>query len=184
VVSLKWQAFLAVALLAGGLDQLAKWGVRTHLEPAVVEPVLGSFFVLERIDGPALLFGFFGEVPQWLLIAASALGLSLLASLLLRSDSHDRLAGTALGLIVGGAIGNLIDRFYHLQVIDFMRFDLGFFVFPSFNLADAWIVLGIAVLLLDIAASEASEVTASGVATSDASASNLSERANLRDPEA
>ena len=69
----------------------------------------------------------------------------------------DRLSASALGLIVSGALGNLIDRVARQEVVDFLQFDLGLFVFPDFNVADSAIVIGVGLLLLDVITSEAEE---------------------------
>jgi signal peptidase II len=63
-------------------------------------------------------------------------------------SAHDRISAIALGLILGGAIGNLIDRLLRQAVVDFLRFDFGFFTYPDFNIADSAIVIGVGCLLL------------------------------------
>ncbi len=157
-MGVKWRAFLAVALLSLAVDQALKWAAREYLAVGVPVRIVGEFFGLVREDGAVDVLGVFGQVPPAVILGIAALGLGLLASLLLRSEPSDRLAGTAIGCIVGGGVGNLLDRFYLLQVIDFLRFDLGLFAFPTFNPADLWIAIGVGLLLLDIVASEASEV--------------------------
>jgi signal peptidase II len=61
----------------------------------------------------------------------------------------------SLGLIVSGAFGNLTDRVVHQEVVDFLQFDLGLFIFPDFNVADSAIVIGVGLLLLDTFTREA-----------------------------
>jgi signal peptidase II len=67
----------------------------------------------------------------------------------------DRLAALALGLILGGAVGNLIDRVTRGEVVDFLHFRLwGGYAWPDFNFADSAIVVGVAILVLELLASE------------------------------
>jgi signal peptidase II len=68
---------------------------------------------------------------------------------------RDRLSALALGLILGGAVGNLIDRVVREEVVDFLHFRLwGGYSWPDFNVADSCIVVGVAILLLELLASE------------------------------
>jgi len=156
-LSLKWRAFALAASGTLALDQLSKWSVRTRIPEYDVVPVLGEFFGLTHLRNPGSAFGTFQDLPFLFFVGVSVVALLFVGALLWRSDSHDSYAGTALGLIVGGALGNLVDRFYFREVIDFLRFDLRLFVFPPFNLADSGIVIGAGLLLLDIVASEASD---------------------------
>ena len=153
----KWRAFSLATLAVALLDQASKGWVRAEIPEQGVVPVLGAFFGLTHLRNPGTAFGMFRDLPFEFFVAASAVALLFVGSLLWRSESQDGFAGTALGLIVGGAIGNLVDRFYFREVVDFLRFDLRLFVFPPFNLADTGIVLGAGLLLLDIAASEATD---------------------------
>jgi hypothetical protein len=78
------------------------------------------------------------------------LAIVLLLVFLSRLDHHERLTATAIGSVLGGAIGNLTDRLVYGEVIDFLDFRLwGGYVWPTFNLADCWIVVGVAILMLE-----------------------------------
>jgi len=83
--------------------------------------------------------------------------LGLIGSFFRQIDEHDRLSAFSLGLIVSGALGNLTDRVFRGEVIDFLQFDFGLFVFPDFNLADSAIVIGVGLLLLDVVTQESEE---------------------------
>ena len=92
-------------------------------------------------------FGLFGQAPAWLLMAFT---LAIVAGLLVwihRSDS--RLTASALGLVVGGALGNLLDRLRQGAVADFLDFYIGSYHWPAFNLADVAIVCGVGLLLVE-----------------------------------
>lgn len=88
-----------------------------------------------------------GGAPRWLLVSASLVIVGILLTWMWRSGRL--LVASALGLIAGGAIGNIVDRVRFGAVTDFLDFHAGGYHWPAFNLADAAIVCGVALLLLD-----------------------------------
>jgi signal peptidase II len=138
---------LVVAGLVIVLDQLSKWAVLMFLEdPTAVTP----FFNLVVVWNRGVSFGMFdtaGALGPWLL---SGLALAVVAALVfwLRRVEHS-LAGVALGLIIGGALGNVIDRVRFGAVVDFLDFHAYGYHWPAFNVADSAICVGAALLLLD-----------------------------------
>lgn len=138
---------LPLTLLSFLFDQATKWWILNHvMEPPRVIPVTG-FFNLVLGFNTGVSFGLFGEAPAWLLMAFI---LPMVAGLLVwmtRTDS--RLTAIALGLVVGGALGNLLDRLRHGAVTDFLDFYVGAYHWPAFNFADVAIVSGVALLLIE-----------------------------------
>ena len=138
---------LPLTLLSFLLDQATKWWILNHvMDPPQVIPVTG-FFNLVLGFNTGVSFGLFGEAPAWLLMAFI---LPMVAGLLVwmtRTDS--RLTAIALGLVVGGALGNLLDRLRHGAVTDFLDFYVGAYHWPAFNFADVAIVSGVALLLIE-----------------------------------
>ena len=140
--------YVGLAFLAGALalDQVTKALVLASLEGNVVELLPISDLVLVRNDGVS--FGMLsGVVPPWALAALTLLIVGMLLAWLWRSQS--RLVGAALGLIVGGALGNAVDRVRHGAVTDFLDFHAGPYHWPAFNFADVAIFCGVAVLLAE-----------------------------------
>ena len=138
---------LAVAALVVVLDQLTKWAILTWLERAID---LTPFFNLVVVWNRGVSFGMLdsdGALAPWLL---SGLALVVVALLLvwLRRVDH-RLTAAGLGLIIGGAIGNVIDRVRFGAVIDFLDFHALGWHWPAFNVADSAICVGAALLLVD-----------------------------------
>jgi signal peptidase II len=83
------------------------------------------------------------------------IAIGLIISFLRKLSPGERLSAFALGLILGGAVGNLIDRLVHGEVIDFLHIRLwAGYSWPDFNLADSFIVVGVALLVLELFASE------------------------------
>jgi signal peptidase II len=84
---------------------------------------------------------------RWMIVAV-AIAVTLVLLWWLRSADRPLLA-TAIGLVIGGAVGNIIDRVWFGAVVDFLYFHLGDHYFPAFNVADSAITIGVALLLID-----------------------------------
>jgi signal peptidase II len=142
-----WYALAALVVL---LDQLSKLWIAAHFEFGEVLPVLTVFdLVLAHNTGAA--FSFLhdaGGFQRWLFsgIAIAASGWIIW---LLRSHAAERGFALALALILGGALGNLIDRVAYGYVIDFLSFHWADHYFPAFNLADSAITLGAMLMIGD-----------------------------------
>jgi signal peptidase II len=145
---------LAAALIACALDQAVKlWLLFSYDLAAKGAARLTPFLDLVLTWNKGISYGLFqqeGPAGQWALLGFKALAVILLWLWLARATS--RLSAVALGLIIGGAIGNAIDRVAYGAVADFLLFTphLGGFGFPYvFNLADSAIVAGVAGLLYE-----------------------------------
>lgn len=138
---------LPIVFLAFAVDQASKWVIlNLVMVPPQVIPVTGFFnLVLGRNTGVS--FGLFSDAPPWVLVAFTTAVVFGLLIWIQRADS--RLTAVALGLIVGGALGNLVDRLQHGAVTDFLDFYLATHHWPAFNLADVGIVSGVGLLLLE-----------------------------------
>ncbi|MFN3225779.1 MAG: signal peptidase II [Hyphomicrobiales bacterium] len=137
--------FCAVA--AFGLDQGTKaFAMNTSALELGVEVL--PFLNLVRVLNDGVSFGMLGGiVPWWGLVVLATAIVAWLMIWLWRTP--DRLTAAALGLIIGGALGNVIDRLRYQAVTDFLDFHFGTYHWPSFNLADAAIFCGVALLLWD-----------------------------------
>jgi len=116
--------------------------------------VLGDFFRLAYVRNPGAAMGLtpFG---RWMLVAISAGAAALLIWFLTVTDTRQRARRLAMGLILGGALGNLVDRiFYEGLVVDFLDFGLGPHRFWTFNVADIGVSCGGALLLICLVVEE------------------------------
>jgi len=121
-------------------------GLTTVLIALFVDQVT-KFFVMDNASSFARVsFGMFGGMPWWGLSALALLICAVLGVLLFRSDN--RIEAVALGAIIGGALGNVVDRFRFQAVTDFLSFHIAGLYWPAFNLADVFVVCGVGVLLL------------------------------------
>jgi signal peptidase II len=90
-----------------------------------------------------------------LFIGITLVALGMVVSFYRKLAPGDRFSALSLGLILGGAIGNLIDRIFRGEVVDFLHFRLwGGYQWPDFNLADSFIVVGVAFLVIELLAAE------------------------------
>ncbi len=132
----------AAAILA--LDQGLKLWVSWTLQPGEVLPIWGTFFRLTRVHNSGAAFGLFPEGTLAFLVTSAVVASLLFAYLFWRRPQGLKAWGSTL--ILGGALGNFIDRARLGYVLDF--FALG--NFPVFNVADAALVLGVGILALGI----------------------------------
>lgn len=147
-----WSRFgLAVALAVFIVDRAHKgWmlGVYDIAEKGSVR--LAPFFDLMLVWNRGISYGLFqqqGEFGRWMLILFTVAVIGALALWL--AATHARLAAFGLGLVIGGAASNLVDRLVHGAVADFFHFHVYGFSWYVFNIADAAIVAGVAGLLYD-----------------------------------
>ena len=156
-MSLKLRVVLLLVAVLVPLDQATKWWVENNVAPLEPIVVIDGFFRITHARNPGAALGLFQGVPMAAFIALTCVALALIWSFYRQVRPDDKLSAAALGLIVSGAFGNLIDRIWRQEVVDFLQFDLGLFIFPDFNVADSAIVIGVGLLLLDVVTSEAEE---------------------------
>lgn len=143
--------FIAVLVII--LDQLTKWLMLEVLHIPLRSPIeVLPFFNLVMVWNHGVSFGMFAHMDaRWpltlLAIAISAAMLRWHYTLLKRTASHLFFYSMAVGMIVGGALGNVIDRIRFGAVVDFLDFHIGGYHWPSFNVADACISIGVMLLL-------------------------------------
>ena len=139
---------LGVAAAVVVLDQVAKEAASRALEGADIAALPFLDLVLARNTGISFsLFAHGSEAARWALLAFT--GAATLAVLAWLWRSRSRVAAFGLGLVLGGAVGNGLDRIVRGSVIDFLDLHFGAWHLFVFNLADAAISLGVAVLLWD-----------------------------------
>lgn len=141
---------LAVALAVIILDQATKLWAVAALAYATPVPVLPGFN-LTLMHNPGAAFSFLGDAGGWQrwFFLALALGVSAWLVVWMRGlQAHERWTGLALALLLGGAIGNAIDRAYLGHVIDFIDVYWQNYHWPAFNIADTAITIGAALLFV------------------------------------
>lgn len=142
--------WLGIALIVVLFDQISKITMSRLLEFGQSEPVT-SFFNLVMVYNKGAAFSFLADQQGWqrYLFAGISLAASLLIIWMLKRNPSQRLFCWALALILGGAIGNLIDRLAYGHVIDFLDVYFYGWHWPAFNVADSAITIGAGLFILD-----------------------------------
>ena len=145
---LKW---LGLSLLVVILDQVSKLAIAGSMQLYQSIPIM-PFFKLTYVHNTGAAFSFLSEAGGWQrwFFAALALVISgVIAVWLARLKHHETLLAVALSLVLGGAIGNLIDRLVYGYVIDFLDVYYQTWHWPAFNIADSAITLGVILMLVE-----------------------------------
>ena len=144
-----------VFLLAGAvvvLDQITKFLALSRLALGVPVSLIDNVLALTLVMNPGLAFGLLGGVPRgwrWVVAAVSVVALIVLVRVALRVlPAGGRIGTLAIGLVFGGAVGNLIDRARFGAVVDFVDVHWHAWHWPAFNAADSAITVGVALLAL------------------------------------
>jgi signal peptidase II len=142
--------WLGIALITLILDQLTKIAVVGAFQLGEALPIT-SYFNLVRVHNPGAAFSFLADAGGWQRWFFTGLGIAAAGVMvyLLRMHTGQTVFCLALSLLLGGAVGNVIDRMLYSHVIDFLDFYYGTWHFPAFNVADSAISLGAALLILD-----------------------------------
>ena len=138
----------AVALVAAMLDQWLKYLVETQLPMHVPVPVL-PFLALFRTHNTGIAFSMLDNLGSVGLIVVTLAVIGFILFIAFRTEPSQRLARFGFALVIGGALGNLVDRVWHGYVVDYVLFHLPSWSFAVFNLADAFITVGAALVVLE-----------------------------------
>ena len=143
----RWFGVAAAIVLA---DQLTKWLMLARFAPGERLELTG-FFNLVLVFNKGAAFSFLAAAQGWQtpLLAAFALGAAVVVSVLIVRSPQRRLLCAGLALILGGALGNLVDRLRFGHVVDFLDLHAAGWHWPAFNVADSAITIGAALLILD-----------------------------------
>jgi len=143
----RWFGLAAAIVVA---DQLTKWAILSSLVTGERVRITGFFnLVLAYNKGAA--FSFLAGAPGWqtpLFVGVALLAIAVVSVLLVRSPGR-RMFRCGLALILGGALGNLVDRLRYGQVVDFLDFHAVGWHWPAFNVADSAITVGAGLLILE-----------------------------------
>ncbi len=149
--NLKMLKWLALSLLAVVLDQVSKWAIDSSMQLYQSIPLV-PYFNLTYLRNTGAAFSFLSEAGGWQrwFFAGLAIVISAVIGVwLARLKEHETVLAVALSLVLGGAIGNLIDRLAYGYVIDFLDVYYQTWHWPAFNIADSAITLGVILMLLE-----------------------------------
>ncbi|WP_304262347.1 signal peptidase II [Kallipyga massiliensis] len=141
-------SILVISLVVIVLDQVSKWWVVENLASGKRIPVLGSFMEFSYLENRGVAFGMGQALAPFYPVLALAIVIGLLYFYQKELKGKSRLVDFSTAFIVGGAIGNVIDRLVHSFVVDFISLHFGNYSFPVFNVADCFVTLGVLFLLI------------------------------------
>lgn len=136
------------------IDQLSKIIVLQRLSPVYSQKVIDGFFSLTLVMNSGVAFGVFSGINSvykaWVLLAVSGITAVAVVIYYFYDQALTLFSRLALALVVGGALGNIIDRWRYHKVVDFLDFYWGDYHFPAFNVADCAISIGVSLLLCEV----------------------------------
>lgn len=143
----RWYALAGLVVV---IDQLSKWFVLENISYGETIYV-ASFWNWVLAFNPGAAFSFLADQPGWQrwLFTALALGVSGWIAFMLRQHPQQKLLSLALTLVMGGALGNVIDRVRFGAVVDFVQWHVAGYYWPAFNVADSAITIGAVLLVID-----------------------------------
>lgn len=141
--------YYVVALLVFLLDQGTKRLIATRMELGEIIPVIGNFFQITSHRNKGAAFGILQGQRELFIVITVIVVVAIVWYLRKTMNSGQKLLPFGLSLVLGGAVGNFLDRALHGEVVDFARFNFGSYTFPIFNVADSAIVIGVAMIILD-----------------------------------
>ena len=145
-----WVGVIVFAVLV--LDHVTKYLVTNYIPWHGTITIIPGFFDLTNVRNPGAAFGILsGDHGVWrrvFFVGVTLIALGVIAFLL--RQTHERLLVIAFSLIAGGALGNLVDRVRFGEVVDFIEWYYKSFHWPTFNIADSAISVGVGLLILDM----------------------------------
>jgi signal peptidase II len=146
-LSLKWRIVVGCLVAVVVVDQLTKIIVDRTMPLFHSIPIVNGFFSLTYVRNTGAAFGIFAGSAEIFrrpfLIVVSLFAIGFIFTMLRRLPDNEKGLSTALAFIIGGAIGNLIDRVIYGEVIDFLDCFWGAYHWPAFNIADSFITIGV-----------------------------------------
>ena len=149
------RAFLPTFVISLVVDQVTKIWIVERFAYGERMTIIEGFFNLTHVRNPGGAFSFLATLPpdmrQAFFLGTGIVAIALLGVFLWKLEPGQRLSAIAIGAVLGGAVGNLSDRIVYGEVIDFLDFRLiNGYIWPTFNVADCCIVVGVGILMLEM----------------------------------
>ncbi|OAB33887.1 signal peptidase II [Paenibacillus glacialis] len=141
--------YYIIAFVAFLVDQGTKYLIASRMELTEQIPVIGNFFLITSHRNRGAAFGILEDQRWFFIIVTTIVVIGIIWYLQKVMKTNNKLLPLALSLVLGGAIGNFIDRILTGEVVDFLQFNFGSYQFPIFNVADSCIVIGVGLIILD-----------------------------------
>lgn len=138
---------LAAFIIA--IDQISKWLIITNMTIGQSIPVIPNIFYITSIRNTGAAWSILEGKRVFFYIITVIVAI-IVIYYLQKAGRHHPLLGTALGLVLGGSLGNFIDRVFRGRVVDFLHVYIGNYSYPIFNIADSSLVIGVILILIYI----------------------------------
>lgn len=141
--------YFLIALVMFLIDQGTKYLIATQLVIGEQIPVIGNFFLITSSRNRGAAFGILQEQRWFFIVITLIVVVGIIWYMQRIKHTGKKMLSIALSLVLGGAIGNFLDRAVSGEVVDFLQFNFGSYTFPIFNVADSCIVIGVIMIVLD-----------------------------------
>jgi len=142
-----WYYLIAVIVFL--IDQGTKWVIATRLTLYEQIPVIGNFFLITSHRNTGAAFSILEDQRWFFVIVTIIVAIGIIWYMYKIRHQQGHILPVGLSLILGGALGNFLDRLLTGEVVDFLQFNFGSYTFPIFNVADMGITIGVGLVLLD-----------------------------------
>ncbi|QST01514.1 signal peptidase II [Pontibacillus sp. ALD_SL1] len=140
-----WYYVLAIVIIL--IDQLTKWIIDTQMKLLESIPVIEDVFYITSHRNKGAAWGML-EGQFWFFYIITVFVIAFVIYYIQKYTKDNPLLGISLGLILGGAVGNFIDRIFRKEVVDFLDVYIGSYDFPIFNVADSALVVGVGLVFI------------------------------------
>ncbi|GAC42895.1 signal peptidase II [Paenibacillus popilliae] len=141
--------YYLIALIVFLIDQGTKWIIATRLTLYEQIPVIGNFFFITSHRNTGAAFSILEDQRWFFVIVTIVVAMGIIWYMYKIRHQQGHILPIGLSLILGGALGNFLDRLLTGEVVDFLEFNFGAYTFPIFNVADMGITIGVSLVLLD-----------------------------------
>ncbi|MFD3269057.1 signal peptidase II [Paenibacillus dendritiformis] len=141
--------YYLIALIVFLIDQGTKWIIATRLTLYEQIPVIGNFFLITSHRNTGAAFSILEDQRWFFVIVTIVVAIGIIWYMYKIRHQQGHILPIGLSLILGGALGNFLDRLLTGEVVDFLQFNFGSYTFPIFNVADMGITIGVGLVLLD-----------------------------------
>lgn len=141
--------YYIIAFVAFLVDQGTKYLIASRMDIGEQISVIGNFFLITSHRNRGAAFGILEDQRWFFIVITTIVVIAIIWYLKKVMKTNNKLLPVALGLVLGGAVGNFVDRVIAGEVVDFLQLNFGSYEFPIFNVADSCIVIGVALIILD-----------------------------------
>ncbi|MFD3448065.1 signal peptidase II [Microbacteriaceae bacterium 4G12] len=139
--------YYLIALIIIAIDQVTKWLIVQNMEVGQSIPIINDVLYITSHRNTGAAWGIL-EGKMWFFYMITVIFVMAVVFYIQKYSKQDKLLGISLGLILGGAIGNFIDRVFRKEVVDFIHTYIFSYNFPVFNVADSALCVGVALILI------------------------------------